>query len=208
MDKHQLQKLAELISMATPRARFVSMGKEDYTDADAYFETPNGAEFYIRFDSHAKRLHVNGSYNGLWKFRNSYNNPAPTISASPDRTPAQIARDIERRFLPAFLEDYAKAQASKTAYFGAIDRTYANAQQIQAASGDYFHRSERERDNLPDKPDIELHSYGMRIYGKARICDGNVDMALDNLTAGEAAQIVALIVLLNKASQAQAQPSE
>ena len=93
MDAQQLERLCDEIAMSlNHRARFVGMHGE-YTDKDANFETANGAQFYIRIGK-GNRLEVHGNYNGLWKFRNGYNNPAPEITVSPDRTPAQIARDI------------------------------------------------------------------------------------------------------------------
>lgn len=158
MDKQQLETLCDEISMSlNHQARFVGMQGE-YSDHDAHFETPNGAQFYIRFDSHTKRLTVNGLYNGLWKFRNQYHNPAPTITVSPDRTPAKIAQDIGHRFLPVFLEDWSKAQCAKAAHLAACDLTASNAARLVNASGGMLEISRNNSDG--DGQRIRLYGHG------------------------------------------------
>jgi hypothetical protein len=202
MDTRQLETLCDEITMSlNHRARFVGM-KGEFSDQDAHFETPNGAQFYIRIDTHTHRLSVNGHYNGLWKFRNSYNNPAPSITVSPDRTPAQIARDIERRFLPDFLEDYARTQANKTRHMQEIDQTLATAQTVIDASGDYYHRPHGSQDHPLETPRLELYSYGAAIFGKANVSTNSVDMELQSLTASEAAQVIALVSSFEKERKA------
>lgn len=97
----------------------------------------DGAEFYMHHDSYRGRLTIGPSWPRDPRTRDTFEPYvyAPnarggsdrirveSIGVGPSRPPAAIAREIARRFLPAYLPQYAEAvrlqQASETANTGA-----------------------------------------------------------------------------------------
>ena len=106
-----------------------------------------GERVYLNIDEHDKRLRVHSSYGeradgkGQWIPRDvSRDLIDESISVSAEKTPAQIARDIIRRFLPNYrkcLDAYKTQCAAHHAY---VASTQVQARTVELIAGDRLRR--------------------------------------------------------------------
>jgi len=143
------------------------------------------------------RLNISGRLNQVRDSRG--NNPClrgeenPRITVSLDKTPEQIARDIERRVLPGYRDALAKANEIVRERNDNFARTAASvaaiAKSVGAAAEDVDARGRVSFSSSKRLPNVE---------GAAK-CDGErVSLSLSDLTVGEAASMLATLVLMWK----------
>jgi len=141
-----------------------------------------------------KKIYISGSCPANCHGRHHiYNLKNPHIGCSQDKTPEQIARDIQRRFLPDYMEDLKQVlEANKKT------QEYADTKnQTMKVLGDLLgiepkkeHNNEYSLliwDTLPGLDKIEVDYYGTR-----------VDMKLE-LTPDQTVQVLTLMKTFEKA---------
>jgi len=105
-----------------------------------------------------------------------YGERAPHCTVAARRNPASIAREIDRRFMPAFLAAHRKAVADVEEQRLSLERARAVAEQIAEASGGTLYRFDRRleeqwsvhvpdgvirvRSSSPEQPDIRFELHG------------------------------------------------
>lgn len=73
----------------------------------AYLSGPDNARLCLHVDTWKKRISVSGDYAG-GMMAHAKDRP-DTVTVSAERCPNAIAKDIQRRYLPAYLEAYARS---------------------------------------------------------------------------------------------------
>jgi len=126
-----------------------SLGETSHTtdrDGWAHIVHTSGAEISLSLKSWPKpeRIHVSGIWprrqpNGAWgEFMPR--DPAPySINVSPDKTAAQVARDIARRLEGPYLAEYAVQAARMATTLAGEEAAGAAAARIAAAIGETVH---------------------------------------------------------------------
>lgn len=96
------QAIAELLGASVLPAH--GRGDDGYMGRFA-LSRPNGDEIALCFGlaNYKGKIHITGSYLADTRCALAYNEKRPSISVSVLKTPEQIAKDIQRRFLPAYL---------------------------------------------------------------------------------------------------------
>lgn len=154
----------------------------------------HGERFRIEYDAHDRRLHVKPLYGELWKHR-PHGIPSPAITVNPARSPATVARDISRRFLPALLNDYDDARKRYDKHLQTIAQAHANAEMlIETAAG----RLRRPAYNATgDQTCVYLFDTWVGYAHpsiKAEVTDGTVHLDLRNLPPDLAAAVILTLV--------------
>jgi hypothetical protein len=136
--------------------------------------TTTGENFSLSYDRHKNRIHVSGNWPAMpdgrfWYPR--YGDESPGITVSADRAPDAVAKDIARRFLPAYRTLLAKARAEVRGaqeYRNATERNFA---ELVAAGAPYIrpHQGQNNGDertaSIYDAPGV---SYGtIRVGGQS-----------------------------------------
>lgn len=166
----------------TPTRRDTAYPAADLTDR------ATGAKFEIKLSANDNRLHVSGNYNGLADYRD-WNTHMPSITLSPAKPAAQIARDIARRLIPPLLDYHARLCANRDQHLARQAQTYQNSQLLlDVAAGrlrrlDYGH----DRDAIrladqwrgPNRPGID-----------AQVYPDHVDIKLDHVPPDVAASLL------------------
>ena len=137
------------------------------------------------------RIVIDPEWNGLSNHK-PWDSRLKDITVSPDKTPAQIARDIQRRLLPAYLPLLAQAAERKAASDDRDARTLANAEAFCAATGATLNKDHD--GNLAQNGNIwldTLHWWG----GDFHITDENaVSLPRFGTTAAKAAKIIKILL--------------
>ena len=112
-------------------------GQQNYYDVRAILTGPDGAELGLSLDygrgTHLMRLTVRTEMNGLRSHMGGADHEVKSeITVSPDKDPAKIATDIERRLLPQYLEVMARAQVNKARYDETLAGIHATVAMIVA----------------------------------------------------------------------------
>ena len=116
----------------------------------------------------------------------------PSIGCSKDKTAEQIARDIQKRFLPAYLEDLQKVLTTNKKTQEYADANYQTINTLADLLGitpEKDHRNEyflRVYNTLQGLHGLEVNYYGSR-----------VDMKLE-LTPGQAVEVLTLLKTFEK----------
>jgi hypothetical protein len=122
MDNLNLATLAQLIARNLEGWTWEEPVNQNIRDSWQLLAGPGGAKLHLHYDQRTNRLSVGGEYprdGGTIYPWNEKDRP-DGISVSAQREPRAIAKDIERRYLPAFLvafrkgvEMFAKARANE-----------------------------------------------------------------------------------------------
>jgi len=115
----------------------------------------------------------------------------PSINVSVARGPEAIAREISRRFLPAYRDLYAKRLAKQREQHECHNRTHANAARLASALGV----------PCPPQDDSKATEYTLRIsaldtrgfYGHARVFSDTVDLDLRSISTDTALRILEVL---------------
>jgi len=141
-----------------------TINEEKLKENKGYIElnNPNGASFdftCITYSYHCdEKFEIRGNYSynpndcGAIK----YNESSPRIGISWHKTPEQIAKDIQRRFLPEYLEIEAKCKAYKESKSNRIETRNQKLKELAEYCGQTFtlptwrNNDHREDFSLPD----------------------------------------------------------
>lgn len=124
--------------------------EDDPPSINLRVRTPDGAEFIIQATGygHPQHFRIHGDYVFSKTHGTFYPKGAPTIQVSATKSPAQIAKDIQRRFIPDFLsawdESRTRAQAAEEAHAAKI-KTYLTLCEILGETPKdphFFHNSD------------------------------------------------------------------
>ena len=116
----------------------------------------------------------------------------PRITVSLSKTTQQIARDIERRFLPDYLALWQQCQDRKTATESAYAKCWANAQRLAGTGAGVELRGDRRQYQEPG-----IHYYGMnqgRGYFDGQVHTDSVRLDIRSLSVELAEKVIRLIV--------------
>ena len=110
MEKMNLATLAQLIAQNLEGWTWEQHDKAPMQDSWQMLAGPDGAKIDLHFEKNHSRISIGGLYphdgNGIYPW-NASDRPAD-ITVSANREPSNIAREIKRRFLPAYLAAYRK----------------------------------------------------------------------------------------------------
>ena len=114
---------------------------------------------------------------------------APGITISPDKTPEQIARDIEKRFLPAYREYKKRLQAVINAHDDYEAKTVAALAALKGAALTEYEIKER-KVNI-DGRKVKGQEYTP--YANVRASREDITLEIRNLNPDQARRILAII---------------
>lgn len=139
---------------------------------------PN-ARLYLHITQNGARLSIDGDYARAYLYTRT---DTPTITVSITRTPAQIAADIQRRFLPAYLRIWQQCEDNRREMEEIFKRVNG-----QLAALAYFLKTA----NAKWTP-MELNTTGMVYFqgGRIRANFHDFEARLDALTYEQLLQIV------------------
>lgn len=132
------------------------------------------------------KLHVSGSYeHGLLDYK-PYNAQTPSINVSASKSAEIIAKDIQRRFLPAFKELVDNMRARKAATETAENARLSTARKlVDSSRGEFILRSDNQGKEL-----AELVPNNRRYYGDIKIYSDSASVELRSLSLDQARAIV------------------
>jgi hypothetical protein len=113
--------------------------------------------------------------------------PHPTITISPDKTPEQIARDIEKRFLPDYRDYRARVQAVVDAHNDYESTTAASLLAVKGAQLTEYEARERKFSAYAVPEEYSGARYEVKASQK------EIDIDIHNITIDQARAIIALI---------------
>lgn len=109
-----------------------------------------------------------------------------TISCDCDRTPAAIAKDVQRRFLPAFVNELAvqnQRVADSNFYHATTEKNTARMHEV--SGGKRYDRNE-----------ISLSSERSDIYGRVKVSGDSISIDLNSLSPAQAEAVLKLVATL------------
>lgn len=161
--------------------------------AHADFVDEVGRKFGVGFvwNDHA-RVTIGSSWGSLASFIPS-DVERPGITVAAKRGGAALAREIQLRFLPAFIPLWDEAAARQARHRAAFDRTTAQAQELVEASGARL-RVESES-SRSDHIAVSFYSVGgfEPFSVRGRVHDGRVELDISGLPVELAKEILALV---------------
>lgn len=194
MEPTQLQELGRAVAEHLDGWAYEAPSDHAQRDygSHAWCIAPDGARFalYTGYGNGCKVI-VMGTYpqhhdgGHVAVYENGREVKDPRIGCSPARGPEAIARDIQRRFLPAYREHLAKAKAEVHRQTEYHKRTVSAAGRLAAAVG------------VADKGDgQEFSFYGgdTHVYGRVRASgDGTAKLDLSNIPLDVAERILQIV---------------
>jgi len=126
----KIQKVADILGyeMTVPEESFTNQAelKKD----NIWIHIRNGGY------QNQNKITISGSYpHDCHNQYNAYGLKNPTISCSETKTPEQVAKDIQRRFLPGYMEDLQKTEEQNKITQGKADRRYQTIKIIADSLG-------------------------------------------------------------------------
>jgi hypothetical protein len=156
---------------------------------------PDGASFYVERAGQDAKYAVGGRYprpEGGGSDYVPYGIARPTAAMTQSKTPVQIARDIARRFLPAYLSLYATCQARKAQDEAARADAAAVAGRLSTVLGV---RSREDRVNQPgDRHTFFLYTLPGSAHGTVEVSyGGSVKIELSGVAEAMATALCEVI---------------
>jgi hypothetical protein len=170
---------------------------------------PDGMAIYINTDNRQGKLHIHGEWpmDGTkymsprsWCVVVYDENQDVGINVGADRSPEVIAREITRRFLPAYLALYKKCMERKAEHDAYRNRAYKTACELATVAGLSFPQG-------GDDTQYSLHIGNVTTrgwYGSARCNADSVDLTLLSLSPEIAAQVLQLVYAATPSTEATA----
>jgi hypothetical protein len=147
---------------------------------DYFLTGAQGKQIHISRTSQDSRVFISGHYGDLHKHK-AWAETYPRIGVTLKKTPEQIAKDIKRRFLPAYDELYAKLQEREVADKRREERRDNYNEILREVSGGIIGKENG-------------YINGPLGYGKVWTSyDGRVKVELDNVPFPLAEKIAALL---------------
>lgn len=177
----------------TERVRWVKLYNADDED------------LFLGFDEYKTRIDISANWPTLpdgttWYPRKYRDEASPAIGVSATKAPAQIARDIVRRFLPAYRAllaiasaDVASATAYRDTTADTFDRLIAGCPHLRAdRDSTMANRGERRRGGDLTASIVNLE--GVSCYGGVRVSGDSVTLERLNVNGECARRVLAALV--------------
>lgn len=166
--------------------------------------TPDGFSFHIGWSEYGRdaftRLNISGEYHAEKLYDHiPYGAIRPSIGVSTAKSPATIAKDIERRFLPEYKALITAARERKAKSDDYANRSIANAGKLAESSGGVFSVVEKsEYSNGPRTPTSNLHMNHKSVgYGNVSVSDESVKIDLSSIPLELASRIMEVMAEYN-----------
>jgi hypothetical protein len=186
MEEWNLGLFAQMIARKLAGWTWGGPRSEDWKDTWHILDGPEGARLNLRHDPYHGRLRIGGHYVRDRGALLPHQEDRPKdITVSSKREPSAVAREIERRFLPAYLTAYRQG-VQELSNARAFEQGRDNlATKLAKLCGDEQHR----RGFLFSHFSTSSYSIAVRVDGPDR-----VQVAIDCLTAQKAEEVLKLLV--------------
>jgi hypothetical protein len=191
-----LATLAQQIAVSLPDWCWLPPDEDkEWHSTYQYLRGPDGVKLCLSYDSRKQRLRVGGDYprqDGKL-FPYSGKDQPDSITLNPQREPAGIAKDILRRFIPAYLEAFRKGVEQKAEHV-------AHEQGKKALAVKLCGLLENEKPHGQEA--IEFSKYNKSPWYIRGRCGGpdSVQLKIDSLSAARAEAVFKLLLSFQSVS--------